>query len=132
MFGSLAGYAKSQLHRMKPGEYRGYMGARRKKMVDEFGYDVKNAAHCVRLLLMGIELAKDSTMFAYRPDPERATIMSIKQGNWSLPQVMAYSDVLTAEFLSLAADQTQLHAEPNYKKINELLIDIIREVGADG
>ena len=46
---SFSGYAHGQLHRMTHNACRGYMGGKRKKLVKEFGYDCKNAAHLMRL-----------------------------------------------------------------------------------
>ena len=55
-YNSFVGYAHGQLHRMTHyGKYQGYMGAKRKELVDKFGYDVKNACHLIRLLNMGYE-----------------------------------------------------------------------------
>ena len=44
-----------KLHRE---HFSGYMGEKRKKMVRRYQYDVKNAAHLIRLLRMGAELWK--------------------------------------------------------------------------
>lgn len=49
-FNSFCGYAKGQLHRMTNNACQGYMGEKRKKLVEQFGYDTKNAAHAVRLM----------------------------------------------------------------------------------
>lgn len=51
---SYVGYAKGQLHRMTHPSGR-HMGAKRRALVEKFGYDTKNASHLIRLLRMGIE-----------------------------------------------------------------------------
>jgi predicted nucleotidyltransferase len=50
---SFVGYAKAQMKKMTQGAFQGYMGERRKRLVEQFGYDTKNAAHLIRLLRMG-------------------------------------------------------------------------------
>ena len=52
---SFAGYARSQLQKMTAFSFKGYMGEKRKRLVQKHGYDCKNASHLVRLLRMGME-----------------------------------------------------------------------------
>jgi uncharacterized protein len=52
---SFVGYAHGQLYKMTHGAFEGYMGAKRKQLVEQFGFDCKNAAHLIRILRMGIE-----------------------------------------------------------------------------
>lgn len=94
---SFIGYAHGQLHRMtSASEYKGYMGAKRKALVDRFGYDTKNAAHCVRLLHMGIEYLKLGRLVVRRSwDVEM--IRSIKRGDWALQSVQKYVESQMAE-----------------------------------
>jgi len=66
--------------------YKGYMGEKRKALVDKYGYDVKNASHAVRLLVMCNEALQTSEFKIYRTD-DSDLFVSIKQGKWSLPEV---------------------------------------------
>jgi len=66
-------------------EYHGHMGEKRKKLVDKFGYDTKNAAHLIRLLRMGIEFLKDGELYVERFDA--GELLSIKRGEWALEAV---------------------------------------------
>lgn len=50
------GFASSQLIKMNKSEFRGYMGEKRKVLVEKYGYDTKNAMTLFRLLDEGIEL----------------------------------------------------------------------------
>lgn len=61
---SFGGYAVSQLKRMTHIKYEGYMGEKRKSLVDRYGYDCKNAAHCVRLLSTAIDLLKTGETYS--------------------------------------------------------------------
>lgn len=73
------GYAVSQMKDMdREHEYRGYMGERRRKLVDEFGYDPKYASHAVRLLRMACEFADTGELVVKRPDADE--LIRIKTG----------------------------------------------------
>ena len=50
VYHSFTGYAYGQLHRMTHFVGRGYMGEKRRGLVEKYGYDTKNAAHLIRLL----------------------------------------------------------------------------------
>lgn len=116
------GYAYGQLHRMTHNAYEGYMGEKRKQLVDKFGYDTKNAAHLIRLLRMGIEFLRDGELCVTRPDATQ--LLEIKHGEWSLEQVKAEADRLFK-----VAEEAYLHSplplKPDLDKINDLCIDII-------
>lgn len=43
-YASFAGYASDQLRKMSTGAFRGYMGARRKQLVEKYGYDCHDDA----------------------------------------------------------------------------------------
>jgi len=60
---SFTGYAYSQLKKMEHGAHEGYMGKKRRELVDRVGYDAKNACHLIRLLRMGIEALTDHRLY---------------------------------------------------------------------
>ncbi len=97
MLDAFAGYAASQLRKMERFEHHGRMGAKRKALVAEHGYDCKNAAHLIRLLTMGVELAKTGKLIVYRTK-DAGMLKEIKTGGWSLDHVKQYSENLWAEF----------------------------------
>lgn len=124
---SLGGYAADQFAMMtEQQEYKGYMGAKRKAMVNRYGYDVKNAAHCVRLLHMGIELCADGRLSSWRPYAERLELMEIKRGEWPLDHVKARVADLTEDFRAVQGRST-LPDHPDMDQISELLVDLIHE-----
>jgi len=83
---SFSGYAYSQFKRMTHFQaYEGYMGAKRKALVDKYGYDTKNASHLIRLLKMGIEFLTTGQMNVFRHDNQM--LIEIKYGQWSLQKV---------------------------------------------
>jgi len=98
------GYAKAQLHKMTHTAHQGYMGEKRKKLVEQFGYDVKNAAHLIRLLRMGTEFLRTGKMLVLRPDAEE--LKQIKQGQWSLETVVSTAQGLFADAEKALAEST--------------------------
>lgn len=121
---SFTGYAYGQLHRMTHYKFEGYMGAKRKSLVDRFGYDTKNAAHLIRLLRMGIEFLVEGKLFVLRQDAQ--DLIEIKSGKYELEQIKQM-----AGDLFVKAQDAYIHSplppEPNRKAINELLTEILIE-----
>jgi len=122
VYRSFTGYAYGQLHRMTHGAFEGFMGAKRKALVEKFGYDTKNAAHLVRLLRMGIEFLKDGELYVEREDATE--LLEIKRGEWSLERVKALSDDLfkRSEDAYLAST---LPAQPDREAIHNLCVQVV-------
>ena len=77
IYKSFCGYSHGQLHKMENMAYNGYMGEKRKSLVDKFGYDCKNAQHLIRLLRQGIEFLRTGELIVERPD--KAELIQIKE-----------------------------------------------------
>ena len=114
---SFVGYAHGQLHRMTHSVCKGYMGRKRKELVEKFGYDTKNAAHLIRILRMGIEFLNEGRLYPTRSDA--AQLKEIKRGEWSLKQVQEEAGVLFSA-AQLAYIRSDLPAKPDRKKLTEL------------
>lgn len=123
IFRSFTGYAHGQLHRMTHHSYKGYMGEKRKALVDKYGYDCKNATHLIRILRMGIEFLNEGILYVHRHDAQE--LLEIKRGEWSLERVQREADYLFKR-ADKAMDRCTLPAEPNYADANELLCSIIK------
>lgn len=123
-FNALAGYATAQMHKMDRKKYHGYMGKKRKILVDELGYDVKHAAHCVRLLQMGIELARTGRLTTRRPEGEAETLRAIKAGDWPYRRTERLCNHLFGEF-KVAEAQSDLPDTLDRDFINDLLVRVI-------
>jgi len=123
MYHSFVGYAYSQFQRMTKFKFEGYMGEKRKALVDKFGYDCKNAAHLIRLLRMGSEFLLEGVLHVERPDAKQ--LLEIKKGKWSIEKVKIEAERLFAR-IEASYDKSSLPAEPNYDKINELCVEICR------
>lgn len=119
---SFTGYAYSQLHRMTHYKYEGYMGKKRKALIDKFGFDVKNAAHLIRLLRMGIEFLNEGILYVARHDREQ--LLEIKRGEWSLEEVKEEATRLFHR-AETAYDNCKLPATPDYDAIEELTMEIV-------
>jgi len=119
---SFIGYASGQLHKMEHYSTEGYMGEKRKALVDKFGYDTKNAAHCIRLLRMGMEFLLTGELFVARSDAKR--LLEIKLGKWTLENVKDEAERLF-ELTDQAYVKSPLPAEPDIEKIEKLVMSVI-------
>ena len=131
VFHSFVGYAKGQLHRMTHGSQQGYMGDKRKRIVEQFGYDTKNAAHLIRLLRMGIEFLHDGEMRVDRGGLDATELLDIKHGTWTLEQVQAEAARLFARAED-AHDRSTLPLRPDRERVNELCLHVVGVALAEG
>lgn len=102
----------------------GFMGAKRKALVQKHGFDTKNAAHLVRLLKMGIEFLRTGILTPDRTGIDAHDLMAIKRGEWALPQIQTMAASLFEE-MELLKDTSPLPREPNRDAIDELLVSIL-------
>lgn len=121
---SFCGYAYGQLHRMTHGAHKGYMGEKRKALVEKFGYDCKNAAHLIRLLKMGSEFLVSGELQIDRP--EKHQLIEIKKGLWKLEEVKELANE-PFETLNYAYIRSSLKEKADYEAANCLLIEIVEE-----
>jgi len=124
VYKSFVGYAHGQLYRMTHHAFEGYMGEKRKRLVEKFGYDTKNAAHLIRLLRMGIEFLADGRLYIERRDAQQ--LLEIKRGEWSLEQVKTEADRLFAS-VEMAYINSKLPVQPDMEKINKLCVGVVFE-----
>jgi len=117
------GYAHGQLHRMTHLAYKGYMGAKRRKLVEKYGFDTKNGSHLIRILRQGIEFLNDGELHVLRNDAQE--LLEIKAGEWSLEKIKA-----EAERLFVLAESAYFHSKlpirSDHTKVNQLCIDIAK------
>lgn len=121
---SFTGYAHAQLHKMTHLAFEGYMGEKRKNLVTKFGYDTKNAAHCLRLLQMGIEFLATGELNVWREDADK--FLTVKRGEWTLEQVKTEADRLF-KLADEALVTSPLPYSPNKEKANEICMDVLRD-----
>lgn len=107
------GFAKNQLRKMEK--------SNRKELVEKFGYDTKSFMHSVRLLTSAIEILETGDFSTKRPNSE--FLLECRSGHFSFNQASKVVEDLEKEMIS-AYELSKIPNEPNYKKINKLLIDI--------
>jgi hypothetical protein len=123
VYHSFVGYANSQLHRMTHLAFEGYLGQKRKSLVQKYGYDCKNAAHLVRLLRMGIEFLTEGILHVERRN-DAAQLLEIKHGQWSLEAVKEEAARLFA-LCEEAYNHSPLPALPDKERINAQCTSIL-------
>jgi predicted nucleotidyltransferase len=106
--------------------FSGYMGEKRKAMVRKYQYDVKNAAHLIRLLRMGAEFLRSGELQVYRTS-DADELKRIKRGGWSLEQVKAEAQRLFAE-IETARAESRLPDQPDAVAANALLMRIHQQM----
>lgn len=120
------GYARGQFDKMTAGAVQGYMGHKRKEIVQAMGYDTKDASHLARLLFKARELAVLGTLTPRLLGLERTVVREIKQGQWSLEQVKSWATEYDAETEALMAGSDMLPAEPDLPCIEAQLVRAFR------
>ena len=91
-------------------------------------YDAKNMSHCIRLLTMSLELARDKQFNVDRTNIDREYLLNIKHHKYEYEVVLAKADNLKAE-LDEAIKKCDLPEKVDHKMINDLLIQI-RQISA--
>lgn len=119
---SFTGYAYGQLKKMEKFSFEGYMGIRRKKLVEEYGFDLKNASHCIRLLKMGTEFLTTGELNVFRHDAPM--LLDIKTGKWSLEQVKEEATRLF-KLADEAYVRSKIPDKPDYVKVESMVKDIM-------
>lgn len=124
VYTSFTGYAMSQLNKMEKFTFDGYMGTKRKALVERFGYDVKNAAHLIRLLRMSIEFLETGALYVDRTGIDAEELLSIKRGEWKLEDIKREASFLFAK-AEEARTKSRLPDRPNREEINKLCRTIV-------
>lgn len=121
------GYARAQFKKMTRGletgeGYSGYMGTKRKALVDQFGFDTKNASHMIRLLRSGIEFLATGEMLVERPDAQE--LVAIKEGEWTLARVNSEAERLFDK-IEDALIHSKLPEKPDRGRISHICQTIV-------
>jgi len=123
LYDSFTGYANRQLKRMTNHETKGYMGKKRKQLIEKYGYDTKNAAHLIRLLTMGIEALGTGKLKISR-DEDVNMLLDIKTGKWTLKEVKDLSKELF-KGAKKAYNNSTLQNEPVYSTAEEIVMNTL-------
>lgn len=120
-FPAFKGYAQSELKKLQRNVYHGYMGDKRKALVDKFGYDVKNASHLIRILRQGTAFMLTGELEVYRSDADE--LMAIKRGEYSFEDVRRVAEWEERQ-LEMAGAASTLPEEPDWDQINKLAVQM--------
>lgn len=97
----------------------------RNKKKDELHLN-KHAMHLIRLLIMGKEILEGKRIHTYREN-DRELLLDIRNSKFTYDEIFKMIDKYEAEF-KFAADNSELPEKPNYKKVEELIMEINRDV----
>lgn len=111
------GYAYAQVNKMRTKIPEG----RRRKIVEEFGYDVKFAYHVVRLLNEVEQILIEEDLDLTR---NKEQLKAIRRGEWSQDQVEVYFEDKEKQLEEAYLD-SKLPATPDKTAIKSLLMDAL-------
>lgn len=104
----------------------GYMGEKRKALVERFGYDCKNASHLIRLLRMCQEFLLNGELQVDRTGIDADELVSIKRGERTLEQVNAEAERLFA-LCEDAYKRSKLPEQPIRERAEDLLVGMLNQ-----
>ncbi len=82
----------------------------------------KHAMHLIRLLITGTEILEGKGINTYR-EKERDFFLDIRKGKYSYSELFEMVDMYEHKF-KVAAESTSLPEQPNYKRVEELMLEI--------
>lgn len=97
-------------------------GTGRQDLVEKFGYDTKLAMHSVRLFASAIEILYTGDFHTFRP--EREELVAIRNGKYTLEQILKIIEDLDKELEELYITSDKVPYSPDFNKINGWLIDL--------
>ncbi|GAE88837.1 nucleotidyltransferase domain-containing protein [Acetivibrio straminisolvens] len=90
----------------------------------------KHAMHLIRLLITGTEILEGKGINTYR-EKEREFLLDIRKGKYSYNELFEMVDEYERRF-RLAAENTSLPDNPDYKRVEELMLEIYSNVWGFG
>jgi predicted nucleotidyltransferase len=106
VYHSFKGTIHKHFMQMSSREFNGYMGDKRKRIVEKYGFDVKDAAHTIRLSRMTIEFLNTGRFNVDRTGIDAEFLKSVKQGEVPLEEIIAMQDSLFREMDKAYATST--------------------------
>ena len=98
---------------------------KRAELEAKWGYDTKHAMHLVRLTRMCRELLTEGVVRVRRPDAKE--LLEIRAGALTYEELCRYMDEQDAE-LNKLVQTSSLPKQPNFKKIDQLCMELIQEM----
>ena len=115
------GYAYSQIQKLKNKQSN---GTGREDLIEKFQYDTKFFMHSIRLLTSAIEILETGDFSTYRPN--RQLLLDCRNGKYTFDEALEMVEMFDHQ-LKVALEKSTLPKTPDYRRINELLIEINRQ-----
>lgn len=117
------GYLSAQLDRMD-GKGKRNRVPKRPELIARYGYDVKYAAHALRLAFQGLELMRTGRLELPMPDAARETCLVVRRGEVKQEIARMWITGLRLELATLLDNRaSDLPLCPNMDSVNDFLID---------
>lgn len=104
-------------------EWKKSRNKKRAEMEEKFGFDLKHAAHLVRLCNMGVEILETGKINVDRTGIDADELVAIREGAWSYDKVEDYAKK-SDEKLGVLYGTSTLRRSSDMKAINELCLKI--------
>jgi len=126
LFKAHHGFADQQIVKMTKGNDAGW---KRKQYVAKYGYDIKFAAHALRLMFQLKEIASTGTVIYPYEEGMRNQILEVRNGHLTLDEFKAAYAVLKAEVIALE-DKSYPHIQDEWDstEVNARLLQFYKEV----
>ena len=99
------------------------LGKQRKNSINKFEYSVKNASHCIRLLMEGIEILNTGNIVYPFNEQKISTLRKIRAGETTFKEVEDLFNCLMEEIKNVAG-KSKLPQNVNMKRVNDLFVDL--------
>jgi predicted nucleotidyltransferase len=98
----------------------------RPELVAEHGFDTKYAYHALRIAMQGIELMRDGTIHLPMVDHERKYLLDVREGRYTLTEVLEKLGRLESELVYTADHTVRLPERVDTDYVNGWLTDVYR------
>jgi predicted nucleotidyltransferase len=99
------------------------LGAARKESIEKYGYSVKNAAHCLRLLMEGVDILTTGELHFPMPVDRVELLRRIRAGDPDFKEIEELYHHWDAE-LKKAADNSPLPQTVDMDNVNDLFLEL--------
>lgn len=96
----------------------------RSGIIEKYGYDTRAGCHLVRLMVEGQELLETGSLTF--PLKEKQLVLDVKLGKYKMKEVLEMAEDHEKQIESLK-DTTVLRAKPQYKKVQELTMKLLKD-----
>jgi len=122
---SLYGYLMGQKEHMAKAHTN--LGAKRKSLISQFGYDTKMASHAMRLAVLGCTLFIEGIVKPKVDDDKLKIVIDLKQGKYTYDEAIKLIESSTADFIDAKEEnKADIPTQPDTHAIEAMLIQIMQ------